>query len=59
MMYSVKMNSMYPGLMITGALVKRSVTSQIFSSNVHEFQLKEEPEFERATLNRLKIRLVK
>ena len=50
---------MPPGLMIRGALVKRSVTSQTFPSNVHEFQLKEEPELERATMNRQKIRLVK
>ena len=35
-------------------LVKRSVTSDIFPLNVHEFQLKEEQELERATMNRLK-----
>ena len=52
---------MHPGLMIRGALVKRYITSEIFPSNVHEFQLKfkEEVQLERATLNRLKIRLVK
>lgn len=50
---------MHPGLMIRGALVKRSVTAEIFPSNLHEFQLKEEVQLERTTLNRLKIRLVK
>ena len=59
LMYSVKRNSMHTGLMLRGALVKRSVTSDIFPSNVHEFQLKEEVGLNRATLNRLKIRLVK
>ena len=59
LMYSVKRNSMHPALMIRGALVKRSVTAEIFPSNLHEFQLKEEVQLERATLNCLKIRLVK
>lgn len=59
LMYSVKRNSMHTGLMLRGTLVKRSVTSDIFPSNVHEFQLKEEAELNRVTLNRLKIRLVK
>lgn len=54
LMYSVKRNSMHPGLIIRGALVKHSVTSDIFPLNVHEFQLKEEQELERATMNRLK-----